>query len=367
MTTPWLELASPWVEGLHPYVGAPPVDRSAHPDPVRLASNENPLGCGARARQALARAAEAPERYPDGSAREFCAAVAASCGVEPDWVLPGNGSNEILELLGRAFLRPGVKAAYFAHCFAVYPLVVQGCGAEAVQVPCDGWAQNLDALADAVDQDTRLVFLAEPNNPTGSCNGAKAVARLAERLPQTTLLVLDQAYREYVQRPDYPEGVELLRRHPNLVLTRSFSKIHGLAALRVGYGLAHPELVSLLHRVRQPFNCNALAQAAALAALADGEHLERSRRLNAEARELVGRGLDGLGLEWIPTEGNFVSFRVGPAAGEVAETLLHNGVLVRPLASYAMPEHLRVTLGTEGENRRFLQELQASLAARRQG
>ena len=262
----------------------------------------------------------------------------------------------------RAFARPGLEVIYSEHAFAVYPLATRAVGATGVVVPARDYGHDLDAMARAVTDHTRVVFVANPNNPTGTWVNGNALSTFVRGLPAHVVVVVDEAYREYVDEDGYPDCVEWLADHPNLVVTRTFSKAYGLAGLRVGYAVSHPPVADLLNRVRQPFNVNSVALAAAEAALADREHLERSRAVNREGLAWLAGELARLGLPFIPSIGNFLSFELPGDAGPVYQALLREGVIVRPVAGYGLPRHLRVSVGLPGENRRFVEALERVLA-----
>jgi histidinol-phosphate aminotransferase len=294
-------------------------------------------------------------RYPDGNGFHLKAALARHLEVEPACITLGNGSNDVLELVARAFVTPADAVVYSQHAFAVYPIVTQAIGAKAVVTPAKSWGHDLDAMGAAVDEDTRLVFVANPNNPTGTWVDAAALERFVTALPQDTLVVVDEAYFEYLEGdPRYPDCVPWVARFPNLIVTRTFSKVHGLAGLRVGYAVSSPDVAEILNRVRQPFNVNSIALAAAEAALGDTGHVARSVEVNRNGMRQLTETLDRMGVPYIPSAGNFVTVDVGRPAGEVYEALLAEGVIVRPVEAYGLPTHLRVSVGLERENRRFL-------------
>jgi len=358
--TRYHELAVPGVRALHPYLPGKPVAELEREygirDAIKLASNENPLGPSPVAMAAAQRELETLVRYPEGSAWRLTAALAERHAVTQDAVTPGNGSNDVLDMIARVFLGPGTEAVFSEHAFAVYPIVVQATGATARVAPAlaDNRGHDLDAMAACVGPATRVVFIANPNNPTGTWLAAQDLHRFLAELPEYVIAVVDEAYFEYVQEPDYPDTTTWLAEFPNLVVTRTFSKAWGLAGLRVGYAVSAPGIAALLNRVRHPFNVNSLAQAAAAAALADRDHLAAVIRLNREGLRQLEVGLSRLGLSWIPSVGNFVTLDTGRAAGEVYEQLLRQGVIVRPVANYGLPRHLRVTTGLPEENARFL-------------
>ena len=355
-----------YVRRIAPYVPGKPVEELAREyglaekDIVKLASNENPRGPSPRVREAIADAVTAITRYPDGNGFALKTALAARFGVGREQVVLGNGSNDILELATQAFLRPGDQAVYSQHAFAVYPLATQARGATGVAVPARALGHDLSAMRDAITPRTRMVFVANPNNPTGTWLSAQAMKSFVASVPRDVLIVLDEAYNEYLPPTHRADTASWIATHPNLVVSRTFSKAYGLAGLRVGYGLMDLAVADMLNRVRQPFNVNSVAQAAALAALADTDYVEESARLNFAGLEQLMRGLDALGIGYVPSHGNFLLVRIGDAAA-VYDKLLHKGVIVRPVANYGLPEHLRVTVGLEEENRRFLSALREAL------
>lgn len=335
---------------------------------IKLASNENPLGLSPKAKAAITVALEDLARYPDGNAFGLKAALAGRFGVDPSGIVIGNGSNDILELAAGAFLTPGSSAVYSRHAFAVYPLATQARGAQGIVVPARDYCHDLDAMLDAVQVSTRIIFIANPNNPTGTRLEELSLLRFLEGVPRDVAVVLDEAYNEYLPPENRMDSIGWIKRFPNLIISRTFSKAFGLAGLRVGYGLMAPEVADLLNRLRQPFNVNSLALAAAEAALGDTAFVEESYQLNRRGMAQLEDGFRVLGLQWIKSYGNFISFEVPrregqPAAGTVYQNLLRQGVIVRPVAGYDMPDHLRVTVGTEEENGIFLGALRKALQA----
>jgi len=328
---------------------------------VKLASNENPLGMSPRAKEAAVAALVDLERYPDGNGFELKAALSAHFGVGQDRIVLGNGSNDILELAAHAFLGPDCSGVYSQYAFAVYPLAINAMGARGVEVPAKAFGHDLDAMARAIRPDTRIVYIANPNNPTGTFVGGDALEAFLGRVPSDVLVVLDEAYTEYLSEQQRYDSLAWLDRFPNLLVSRTMSKVYGLAGLRVGYAIGHPDVVDLMNRVRQPFNVSSIALAAAAAALGDEEFLARSADLNRRGMVQLTEAFTELSLEWIPSAGNFVTFKVGNAAA-VNLSLLRQGVIVRPLAGYGMPEWLRVTIGLPEENARFLAALREALA-----
>src|SRR5438445_5072687 len=327
---------------------------------IKLASNENPLGVSPKARAAIKKALPELGRYPDGNAFELKAALARRYGVPEECIVVGNGSNDLLEMAAGVFLSPGRAAVYSQHAFAVYPLATQARGAKGIVVPAQNYGHDLQAMLAAITAETRVVFIANPNNPTGTFVPGAELEDFLARVPRDVAVVVDEAYSEYLPPNLRYDSVAWLKKYPNLVLTRTFSKVYGLAGLRVGFGLMHPHVAELLNRVRQPFNVNSLALAAALAALEDRKFVAKSYKMNRAGLAQLERALRTLGLETIPSCANFVTFRVSRAR-TVYERLLRRGVIVRPLAGYEMPDHLRVTVGTPKENEKFLKALTAAL------
>ena len=311
---------------------------------------------------AIATAGETLSRYPDGNAFVLKQAIAAHIGVHENQLTIGNGSNDVLDLAARISLSPGAEAIISEHAFVVYTLATISAGGELVVVPARDYGADLDGILDAVTEKTALIFLANPNNPTGTWVSETELVGFLDAVPEHVWVVLDEAYQEYVDAPGYPDGMALQRRYPNLIVTRTFSKIHGLAALRIGYGVSSVEAADLMNRARQPFNVKALAMAAAQAALADQEFVQESRQLNKAGMATLLTGFAGLGCEHIPSVGNFVSVDVGGPARPVYEGMLREGVIVRPVAEYGLPQHIRVTVGLPEENQRFLDALGCVLA-----
>ena len=326
-------------------------------DVIKLASNENPRGPGPVVRDAVAKASEQLSRYPDGNGFELKASLARHLGVDAACLTLGNGSNDVLELAARVAISPGSEGIVDEHAFVVYPLAVAAAHGKLVEVPARNYGHDLEAMLERVTDATRMVFIANPNNPTGTWVREGELVEFLNALPESVWVALDEAYFEYVTDPDYPDGIALQRRYPNLLVTRTFSKIHGLAALRVGYSVTTPEFADLMNRIRQPFNVGSLGLVAAVAALDDQEYTSTSRALNERGMAQVVSGLTARGLEFIPSAGNFVTFDCGRAALPVYEALLRKGVIVRPVANYRLPNHLRVTIGLEDENARFLDAL----------
>jgi histidinol-phosphate aminotransferase len=359
------DLSPSYVRAIAPYQPGKPTSELAREmgieekTIVKLASNENPRGIGPRTRAAIEGALGDLARYPDGNGFELKDALSRRYGVPVESIVLGNGSNDVLELVAMAYLGPGASAVYSQHSFAVYPLATQARGARGISVPAKNYGHDLQAMATAVAGDTRVVFIANPNNPTGTFAPYNEIAAFLKAVPGC-IVVLDEAYNEYLPPELRVDTAKWVKRHPNLVVTRTFSKAYGLAGLRVGYAMAHPTVADLMNRVRQPFNVNSIALTAAAAALDDMEFVARSYAENRTGMKRIEEGAAALGLEFIPSYGNFITIRVGKA-GEIFKRLLKRGVIVRPVAGYELPEHLRVSIGTPEENERFLTALAASL------
>jgi len=360
-------LAPDYVRGISQYMPGKPIGELAREfglnerDIIKLASNENPRGPSASVRAAIVNATEELCRYPDGNGFDLKTALAKRCAVSPEQIVLGNGSNDVLELATQAFLRAGDHAVYSRHAFAVYPLATQARGAIGIEVPALDMGHDLQAMAKAITPTTRIVFVANPNNPTGTWLPPAAIEAFIASVPEGTLVILDEAYNEYLEPDQQAGSTAWVSRYPWLIVSRTFSKAHGLAALRVGYGIMHPKVADMLNRVRQPFNVNALAQAAAVAALADVDYVQTSRALNREGMSTLEQGLRAMAIDFVPSHANFLLIKVGDA-GRVYRRLLEQGVIVRPVANYGLPEHLRVTIGLPEENRRFLKALESALA-----
>lgn len=324
---------------------------------IKLASNENPLGPSKKALSAMQAALTQTSLYPDGSGFRLKQALAGKLSVDVGQITLGNGSNEILELIARAFLDPDCQVVISQHAFAVYLLVTQAAGAMAVAAPAVNFGHDLSAMQARINDKTRLVFIANPNNPTGTYLNQADLKRFLEALPETCLCVLDEAYYEFVCQRGQDNALSWLSLFPNLIIVRTFSKAYGLAGLRIGYGISSPEIADILNRVRQPFNNNSLALAAAEAALDDVEHLQTTVRINNQGMHQLTEGFHSLGLRWIPSAANFVALDLSEPAQPIYQGLLKKGVIVRPVANYDMPNHLRVSIGTAEENLAFLKAL----------
>lgn len=322
---------------------------------VKLASNENPLGPSPKAVAAMREALDRAHFYPDGGGWALRTAIAEKLGLTRENVVLGNGSNEIIEFIGHAFLRPGDEVITARHAFAVYTLMAQLFGAKTIEVPDPGFTHDLNAMLAAVSWRTRQIFIANPNNPTGTMVGQQEIDDFMGRVPEEVLVVFDEAYYEFLDNP--PNVLKFVRDGRNVVIMRTFSKIQGLAGLRIGYGLASKEIAEVLQKTRQPFNANSIAQAGALAGIYDDEYMRETRELTHEGREFLQSTFLSMGLEFVPSAANFVLVRVGDG-DKVVEALLRRGLIVRAMRSYKLPEWIRVSVGTMDQNRRFVAELQ---------
>jgi histidinol-phosphate aminotransferase len=361
----YTELAPPYVRAIAPYQPGKPIAELERElgitGIVKLASNENPLGASPRAVAAMHEAIKTIALYPDGNGFELKDALVTRYGVAHANLVLGNGSNDLLELASRAFLAPGDVAVYSAHAFAVYALATQAVGAKGITVAAKEFGHDLDAmLAAAVQHRAKMVFIANPNNPTGTYLTADALQHFMQALPENVLVVLDEAYNEYMPEELRCDSVSWLKKYPNLIISRTFSKAYGLAGLRVGYAIAHEQITDMMNRVRQPFNVNSIAQAAAVAALHDMDFVQKTFELNQRGMQQITAGLVKLGLSYIPSYGNFISFRIGGATA-MYRRLLELGVIVRPIANYDMADYLRVSIGLETENDKFLSALAQAL------
>ena len=358
----YTELAPPYIRAIAPYQPGKPIAELERElgisGIVKLASNENPLGASPKAIAAMHEAIRTIALYPDGNGFELKDALSKRYGVALANLVLGNGSNDLLELASRAFLAPGDVAVYSAHAFAVYALATQAVGAKGITVPAKDFGHDLEAMLKAtVQYKAKMVFIANPNNPTGTYLTASALERFLSALPVNVLVVLDEAYNEYLPPAQRYDSVSWLTKYPNLIISRTFSKAYGLAGLRVGYAIAHEQITDMMNRVRQPFNVNSVAQAAAVAALHDMDFVQQTYELNQRGMLQIIAGLNKLGLSYIPSFGNFICFRIGGATA-MYRRLLELGVIVRPVANYDMADYLRVSIGLESENEKFLSALE---------
>ena len=368
MRCDFFQLATAGVQGLQPYQPGKPIEELEREygvtNAIKLASNENPLGASPLVLQELYKHLNNLARYPDGNGFVLKQAIAQKHQVEMNCVTLGNGSNDLLELITRAFVTPAHSVVYSQHAFAVYPIVTQAVGAKHLVVPAKNYGHDLAAMQAAVREDTRLIFIANPNNPTGTWLEQAELKNFLDAIPNNILVLIDEAYFEYVDKPNYPDSSLWLNDYPNLIVTRTFSKAYGLAALRVGYGLAHPDVTNVLNRVRQPFNVNQLGLIAAATALTDTDHVLQSVTLNRWGMQQMTQTFQQMGLEYLESAGNFICVDVGEGA-KIYQALLYEGVIVRPVGGgYEMPRHLRITIGTEEENFRCLRALQTVLNKR---
>lgn len=359
------DFANRFVCDLHAYEPGKPIEETARElglEPsqiVKLASNENPLGPSPKAKEAMRAAIDQVHLYPDGGGYRLRKAIAERQGVEMANVVLGNGSNEIIELLCHSFLNPQAELIAAEHAFVVYQLMATLFGARYVEVPDPGFVHDLDAMAAAITDQTRLVFIANPNNPTGTMVGEEALDAFMEKVPEHVVVCFDEAYHEFLETP--PNTVKYIEQGKNVCILRTCSKIHGLAGLRIGYGLAAPGVASILQKARQPFNANAVAQAGALAALTDDEHVQKTCAMNAEGLEFWQSAFRERGLNFVPSVANFVLVEVGDGDAVFAE-MLKRGVIVRAMRSYKLPGWIRVSMGTPEQNRRGLEVLDEVLS-----
>ncbi len=364
-TNPFLKISAKGIPGLNPYVPGKPISELERElgisNSIKLASNENPLGCSALVREVIENELTELARYPDGGGFALRNALAQKHGMDATCITLGNGSNDVLDMIARVFLESGEESLFSEHAFAVYPISSQAVGAILKMAPAKDYGCDLDAMLERTTGRTRVIWIANPNNPTGTWIPEKELRAFIAKVPESCVVVVDEAYIEYVKEPDYPDASQWLDEFPNLIVTRTFSKAYGLAGLRVGYALSHPDVAELLNRVRQPFNVNSLAQAAAIAALQDQAFIERVVELNTAGMKQLVDGFEAIGLEYIPSVGNFICVDVGRPASEVDQALLREGCITRPIANYGLPNHLRVSIGLAEENQRLLEALKKVL------
>jgi histidinol-phosphate aminotransferase len=370
MTSTLAPQAPAYVQAIAPYVGGKPIDELAREmgipvaSIVKLASNENPLGMPASAKAAMLAVMDDLGRYPDGNAFDVKAAISKKLNVPADWVTLGNGSNDILELAARAYLRAGDSAVYAQFSFVVYALATQGVGARAIVVPAKDHGHDLPAMVAAIASDTKIIFIANPNNPTGTFLTGQQISDFLAQVPPHVLVVLDEAYNEYLDDDLRADAIAWVRQYPNLIVSRTLSKAYGLAGLRVGYAVAQPAITDILNRIRQPFNVNSLAQAAAVAAIQDDAFLAESKRVNSAGYAQITAACTRLGLSYVPSKANFILIHIGQGGGGAAavnNALLKQGVIVRPVAGYGLLGYLRVSIGLEAENAAFIAALERAL------
>ena len=353
------------LQDLAPYKPGKPIEElereTGRANLVKLASNENPLGPPDRVLAAISREHRNLARYPDGGAFYLKQKLSDRLGVSPEMITLGNGSNDVLEMLARAFLGPATEVIVFEHCFVVYPLLTKALGAKLIEIKTNDFQPDLDIALESVSEKTRMIFLANPNNPTGAWVSKKELVHFMDKLPSSILVILDEAYFEYVGSEDYPNGIELQRNYENLVVTRTFSKAYGLAGLRIGYSVSNSEIADLINRIRQPFNVNSLSLIAANLALDEEDFLNESISINNNGMKFLEQTFSRMDLKYIRSAGNFLTVDLGQDALPIYELLLQKGVIVRPIEVYGLPKHLRVSIGLPHENERFSEALEEVL------
>lgn len=351
-----------YVLGIQPYVPGKPIEELERElgisNSVKLASNENPVGPSPAAMKAIGQSFADINRYPDGSGFYLKKALSKELGISEEEIILGNGSNELLDLAAKTFMKDGDEAVMATPSFVVYFMAVQSVGGKSVQVPLKNYTHDLSAMADSITPATRMVFIANPNNPTGTINKKDEFEMVMKRVPDDVLVVMDEAYFEYVSDPDYADSMKYLRSEKNVLILRTFSKIYGLAGLRLGYGIARKEIITDMNRLRAPFNTSTIAQKAGIAALYDKEHVSRSREVNGAGKEYLYRELGALGISFVPTEANFIYIPIEGSAA-LYEKLLRMGVIIRPMG----PKAVRVTIGLPEENRRLIEALKAVMSS----
>ena len=349
------------IESITPYQGGKPIEEVQRElglhDIVKLASNENPLGPSPIAVEAMQLAIKHVHLYPYGNGYYLKQYLSYHLCLKPDQLILGNGSNEVLQIIGETFISPNDEVIYSESAFVVYQLVATICGAKSVVTPMQGYDQDIETMIAAITERTKVIFIANPNNPTGTMVTAAQVQTLMDYVPEHVLVVFDEAYGEYINRVDYPQTLSYVQQARNVVISRTFSKVYGLAGMRIGYGIAPLHLIELMNRVRQPFNCNLVAQAAAQAALSDLDYVEQSRKTNAQEKQKLYQALATLGVQYIPSEGNFIMLNLNQSGEAVAQQLLQQGIIVRPITGYGFPNSIRVTIGTHRQNIRFIETL----------
>lgn len=359
-------LALPGIRELQPYQAGKPIEELERElgisNIVKLASNENPLGISPRVKQALNDRMAQLARYPDANGFYLKDAISRKFGVDASQITLGNGSNDVLELMARTYVSADHEVIFAQHAFVVYPLVTKAIGATPVAVPAKNYGHDLDAMAAAITDKTRMIFIANPNNPTGTFLQSSEIKSFLSKVPEHVFVVLDEAYYEYVPEAERAPSLEWIEQYPNLIVTRTFSKAYGLAGIRAGFAVSHPSVADYMNRIRQPFNMNELALTAAMAALEDDAFLQQSVEVNAEGMKQLVNFCKKHGLNYIPSHGNFLTIETGPESAAIYEKLLHEGVIVRPVAGYELPNHLRVSIGLEAENQAFCDAMEKILA-----
>ncbi|ACV26316.1 histidinol-phosphate transaminase [Kangiella koreensis] len=361
MSCDFIALANKGVQELHPYQPGKPISELERElgitNIVKLASNENPIGLSGKAKAAMEKEFADLARYPDANGYYLKAKLSERLGVGINQITLGNGSNDVLELIARVFVAPEHEVIYSQHAFVVYPIVTQAIGAKKVIIPAKDWGHDLEATAAAITPNTRMIFIANPNNPTGTWVNKTDLKAFMDKVPQDVIVVVDEAYYEYVEDADYPQTVPWIKEYPNLIVTRTFSKAYGLAGARAGYAVANEEITGLINRPRQPFNMNSLALAAAVAVLDDHEYLQKALDVNKSGMQQLISAFDELGYDYIPSVTNFITVDMKQAAGPLYQQMLEQGVIVRPVGNYEMPNHLRISIGLEEENAKFIRVL----------
>lgn len=354
------------IHTIKPYVPGKPIADLINKLPnkkiIKLASNENPLGPSPKALEVMQSSLKDIARYPVSDGFSLRHKLAEKHAIPDECITLGNGSNEVLSLIAKTFLNPETEVIISQYAFLIYKIASQLTGANIVETPAYNWGHDLKAMQEAISDKTRVILIANPNNPTGTILYAKQLIGFLENVPSEIMVVLDEAYHEYIQNIEYKSGTHWLEKYPNLIVVRSFSKIYGLAGLRIGYCIAQPEVANTLHRIRAPFNVNHLAQVAAEASLEDEEHMQKSIELNDQGREFLQQSFDKLGIKYLPANGNFITIDLQKPAQPVYEQLLQEGLIVRPLNNYQMPNHLRITIGLPEENKLFIETLTKILA-----
>jgi len=374
VTMDWLKRTAAGIAELHPYIPGKPIIELERElglvDTIKLASNENPLGPSPLAWAAIQKVAGEVHLYPDDSGHSLRNKLAERCAVAPGAITLGAGSSDVIDMVARVFLESGVNAVYSEHGFAMYQIYTQACGAAAkvapplpVDHPHMPYGHDLDAMAALIDNDTRVVFIANPNNPTGTWLSKSEVAAFLQSVPSDVVVVLDEAYTEYVTEEEFPNGIDWLADYPNLIVTRTFSKMYGLAGLRIGYGISSPELASVIQRVRHPFNANLVALAAAEAVLDDDAYVTQGREVNQQGMAQLMSAFDAMGLVYMPSVANFLTVDLKREAAPVNDGLLNQGIITRPIANYNLHNHLRISIGTESQNSRFITALEQELSS----
>jgi histidinol-phosphate aminotransferase len=365
MTINFKDLALPGIRDLQPYKGGKSIEEVEReysiPEAIKLCSNENPFGLSPLAKNAIINVLDSSNRYPDGNGYHLKKKLSKKLSIESSQITLGNGSNDLLELIARAFLGPSYSAIYSQHAFLVYKIIVTAQGAKSIVVDANNWSHDLSAMLDSIKDNTRMIFIANPNNPTGTFIRLDEIINFIENVQKDILVVIDEAYFEYVDVDGYGSAIKLITHYPNIIVTRSFSKAYGLAALRVGYSISHPDIAEILNRTRQPFNVNSLALASASAILDDEVFLKKTIEINKDGYKQLTKGFRELGLDFIPSVGNFISIKTPDTAVHLYNGLLTKGIITRMIEVYDMPSHLRVSIGLPDENKAFLDNLKELL------